>query len=222
MEKQPALLVATDIYKNYGDISVLKGVSLEVNKAEMVSIVGASGAGKSTLLYIVSSLEKADKGQILFQNQDISVLSNKQLAHYRNNQIGFVFQFHHLLPEFTALENVCIPAWIGQKPKKQVETKAMELLDFMGLADKKDKKPHSLSGGEQQRIAVARALINSPALIFADEPTGNLDSANAAALHHLFIKCRDTFQQSFLIVTHNESLAEMSNRTLQMKDGLII
>ena len=222
MEKQPALLVATDIYKNYGDISVLKGVSLEVNKAEMVSIVGASGAGKSTLLYIVSSLEKADKGQILFQNQDISALSNKQLANYRNNQIGFVFQFHHLLPEFTALENVCIPAWIGQKPKKQVETKAMELLDFMGLADKKDKKPHSLSGGEQQRIAVARALINSPALIFADEPTGNLDSANAAALHHLFIKCRDTFQQSFLIVTHNESLAEMSNRTLQMKDGLII
>ena len=222
MEKQPALLVATDIYKNYGDISVLKGVSLEVNKAEMVSIVGASGAGKSTLLYIVSSLEKADKGQILFQNQDISALSNKQLAHYRNNQIGFVFQFHHLLPEFTALENICIPAWIGQKPKKQVETKAMELLDFMGLADQKDKKPHSLSGGEQQRIAVARALINSPALIFADEPTGNLDSANAAALHHLFIKCRDTFQQSFLIVTHNESLAEMSNRTLHMKDGQII
>lgn len=222
MEKQPALLVATDIYKNYGNISVLKGVSLEVNKAEMVSIVGASGAGKSTLLYIVSSLEKADKGQILFQNQDISALSNKQLAHYRNNQIGFVFQFHHLLPEFTALENICIPAWIGQKPKKQVETKAMELLDFMGLADQKNKKPHSLSGGEQQRIAVARALINSPALIFADEPTGNLDSANAAALHHLFIKCRDTFQQSFLIVTHNESLAEMSNRTLYMKDGQII
>ena len=222
MEKQPALLVATDIYKNYGNISVLKGVSLEVNKAEMVSIVGASGAGKSTLLYIVSSLEKADKGQILFQNQDISALSNKQLAHYRNNQIGFVFQFHHLLPEFTALENICIPAWIGQKPKKQVEIKAMELLDFMGLADQKDKKPHSLSGGEQQRIAVARALINSPALIFADEPTGNLDSANAAALHHLFIKCRDTFQQSFLIVTHNESLAEMSNRTLHMKDGQIV
>jgi lipoprotein-releasing system ATP-binding protein len=222
MEKQPALLVATDIYKNYGNISVLKGVSLEVNKAEMVSIVGASGAGKSTLLYIVSSLEKADKGQILFQNQNISALSNKQLAHYRNNQIGFVFQFHHLLPEFTALENICIPAWIGQKPKKQVETKAMELLEFMGLADQKDKKPHSLSGGEQQRIAVARALINSPALIFADEPTGNLDSANAAALHHLFIKCRDTFQQSFLIVTHNESLAEMSNRTLHMKDGQIV
>ena len=222
MEKQPPLLVANDIFKKYGNISVLKGVSLEVNKAELVSIVGASGAGKSTLLYIVSGLEKADKGQILFQNQNINSLSNKQLAHYRNNQIGFVFQFHHLLPEFTALENVCIPAWIGQKPKKQVDTKAMELLDFMGLADKKDKKPHSLSGGEQQRIAVARALINSPALIFADEPTGNLDSANAAALHHLFIKCRDTFQQSFLIVTHNESLAEMSNRILHMKDGQII
>lgn len=222
MEKQPSLLVASDIYKNYGKISVLKGVSLEVNKAEMVSIVGASGAGKSTLLSIVSSLEKADKGQILFQNQDISKLSNKQLAHYRNTQIGFVFQFHHLLPEFTALENVCIPAWIGQKPKKQVETKAMDLLDFMGLADQKDKKPNSLSGGEQQRIAVARALINNPALIFADEPTGNLDSANASALHQLFIKCRDSFQQSFLIVTHNESLAEMSNRTLHMKDGQII
>ncbi|MGI9138345.1 MAG: ABC transporter ATP-binding protein [Sediminibacterium sp.] len=222
MEKQPALLVATDIYKNYGNISVLKGVSLEVNKAEMVSIVGASGAGKSTLLYIVSSLEKADKGQILFQNQNIGTLSNKQLSHYRNNQIGFVFQFHHLLPEFTALENICIPAWIGHKAKKQTEIKAMELLDFMGIADKKDKKPHSLSGGEQQRIAVARAMINHPAIIFADEPTGNLDSENAAALHHLFIKCRDSFQQSFLIVTHNESLAEMSNRTLHMKDGQII
>ena len=203
MEKQPALLVATDIYKNYGNISVLKGVSLEVNKAEMVSIVGASGAGKSTLLYIVSSLEKADKGQILFQNQDISALSNKQLAQYRNNQIGFVFQFHHLLPEFTALENVCIPAWIGQKPKTQVETKAMELLDFMGLADKKDKKPHSLSGGEQQRIAVARALINSPALIFADEPTGNLDSTNAAALHHLFIKCAHLTQSVSSIINRS-------------------
>ncbi len=222
MEKQPKLLVAQDIYKNYGNISVLKGVSLEVNRAEMVCIVGASGAGKSTLLYIVSSLEKADSGQILFENQDISLLSNKQLSNYRNNQIGFVFQFHHLLPEFTALENICIPAWIGHKPKKQVDTKAMELLDFMGLADKKDKKPNSLSGGEQQRIAVARALINSPSLIFADEPTGNLDSANATALHELFIQCRDTFNQSFLIVTHNESLAQMSNRTLHMKDGKII
>ena len=222
MEKQPKLLVAEDIYKNYGNISVLKGVSLEVNRAEMVCIVGASGAGKSTLLYIVSSLEKADSGQILFENQDISLLSNKQLSNDRNNQIGFVFQFHHLLPEFTALENICIPGWIGHKPKKQVDTKAMELLDFMGLADKKDKKPHSLSGGEQQRIAVARALINSPSLIFADEPTGNLDSANATALHELFIQCRDTFNQSFLIVTHNESLAQMSNRTLHMKDGKII
>ena len=201
MEKQPALLVATDIYKNYGNISVLKWVSLEVNKAEMVSIVGASGAGKSTLLYIVSSLEKADKGQILFQNQDISALSNKQLAHYRNNQIGFVFQFHHLLPEFTALENICIPAWIGQKPKKQVETKAMELLDFMGLADQKDKKPHSLSGGEQQRIAVARALINSPALIFADEPTGNLDSTTSYEIMDLFNELHHQ-GNTILMVTH--------------------
>jgi lipoprotein-releasing system ATP-binding protein len=222
MEKQPALLVATDIYKNYGNISVLKGVSLEVNKAEMVSIVGASGAGKSTLLYIVSSLEKADKGQILFQNQDISALSNKQLAHYRNNQIGFVFQFHHLLPEFTALENICIPGWIAKRAKKELDKKAMELLDFMGLADKASKKPNSLSGGEQQRVAVARALINDPHLIFADEPTGNLDSENAYALHELFIQLRDTMNQSFLIVTHNEDLADRCNRKLTMKDGKII
>ena len=222
MENQAKLLVAKDIWKNYGSISVLKGVSLEVSTSEVVSIVGASGAGKSTLLYIVSSLEKADKGELFFENQNISLLSNKQLSEYRNSKIGFVFQFHHLLPEFTALENICVPGWIGHKPKKEIATKALELLDFMGLADQKDKKPHSLSGGEQQRVAVARALINSPALIFADEPTGNLDSANAAALHELFIKLRDQFAQSFLIVTHNESLAAMSNRTLHMKDGQII
>ena len=219
MEKQPKLLVAQDIYKNYGNISVLKGVSLEVNRAEMVCIVGASGAGKSTLLYIVSSLEKADSGQILFENQDLSLLSNKQLSNYRNNQIGFVFQFHHLLPEFTAIENVSIPGWIAKMPSKQIQQKASELLDFMGLADKMDKKPHSLSGGEQQRVAVARALLNSPALIFADEPTGNLDSENANALHQLFIRLRNEMNQSFLIVTHNESLATMSNRSLTMKDG---
>ena len=222
MEKEAKLLVAKDIWKKYGSIPVLKGVSLEVAKSEVVSIVGASGAGKSTLLYIVSSLEKADKGQILFEHQDISLLSNKQLSEYRNSKIGFVFQFHHLLPEFTAIENICVPGWIGNKPKKQLTTKALELLDFMGLADHRDKKPHSLSGGEQQRVAVARALINNPALIFADEPTGNLDSANAASLHELFIKLRDQFEQSFLIVTHNEALASMSNRTLHMKDGLII
>lgn len=222
MEVQPKLLVANNLYKNYGNIPVLKGVSMEVKRAEMVSIVGASGAGKSTLLYLVSSLEKTDKGQILFENQDISLISANQLAHYRNTQIGFVFQFHHLLPEFTAIENISIPGWIGRKSKKHIQTRALELLDFMGMADQKDKKPHSLSGGEQQRIAVARALINQPAIIFADEPTGNLDSANAAALHQLFIKCRDTFQQSFLIVTHNELLAQMSNRILHMKDGQLI
>lgn len=222
MDKQPKLLMAKDIWKNYGPVSVLKGVSLEVSEGELVSIVGASGAGKSTLLYIVSSLEKADKGSLFFEEQNINQLSNKEISEYRNNKIGFVFQFHHLLPEFTALENVCIPGWIGKKSKSAINTKALELLDFMGLVDKKDKKPNSLSGGEQQRVAVARALINSPSLIFADEPTGNLDSVNAAALHELFVKCRNEFKQSFLIVTHNELLAEMSNRVLHMKDGQIV
>lgn len=222
MERQSPLLIAQDIWKNYGSIEVLKGVSLEVSKGEMVSIVGASGAGKSTLLYVVSTLEKADKGKVLFENQDLSALDSSSLAQFRNTRMGFVFQFHHLLPEFTAIENVCVPAWIGKRPAKEVNKKALELLDFMGLADKKDKKPHSLSGGEQQRVAVARALINSPSLVFADEPTGNLDSANATSLHELFIRLRNEYQQSFLIVTHNESLAQMSNRILQMKDGIIL
>ena len=222
MEAAPKLLVAKDIYKNYGAIPVLKGVSLEISKGELVSVVGASGAGKSTLLYVVSSLEKADKGSLFFEGQDIAQLSNKALAQYRNEHIGFVFQFHHLLPEFTALENICIPGWIGKKAKKQLEKKALELLDFMGLADKAAKKPNSLSGGEQQRIAVARALINDPHLIFADEPTGNLDSENAITLHELFIQLRDTMNQSFLIVTHNESLADRCNRKLTMKDGIIL
>jgi len=219
MEQTPNLLVAKDIWKQYGPVSVLKGVSLEVSRGELVSIVGPSGAGKSTLLYIVSSLEKADKGQVFFEGQDITQLSETDLAHYRNQKIGFVFQFHHLLPEFTAIENVSIPGWIAKMPSKQIHQKAQELLDFMGLADKIDKKPHSLSGGEQQRVAVARALLNSPALIFADEPTGNLDSENANALHQLFIRLRNEMNQSFLIVTHNESLATMSNRSLTMKDG---
>jgi len=222
MEAAPKLLVAKDIYKNYGAIPVLKGVSLEISKGELVSVVGASGAGKSTLLYVVSSLEKADKGSLFFEGQDIAQLSNKALAQYRNEHIGFVFQFHHLLPEFTALENICIPGWIGKKAKKQLEKKALELLDFMGLADKAAKKPNNLSGGEQQRIAVARALINDPHLIFADEPTGNLDSESAIALHELFIQLRDTMNQSFLIVTHNESLADRCNRKLTMKDGIIL
>jgi lipoprotein-releasing system ATP-binding protein len=222
MEAAPKLLVAKDLYKNYGPIPVLKGVSLEVSKGELVSIVGASGAGKSTLLYVASSLEKADKGSLFFEGQDIAQLNNKALAKYRNEHIGFVFQFHHLLPEFTAIENICIPGWIAKRAKKELDKKAMELLDFMGLADKASKKPNSLSGGEQQRVAVARALINDPHLIFADEPTGNLDSENAHALHELFIQLRDTMHQSFLIVTHNESLANMSNRKLIMKDGVIL
>ena len=219
MEQTPNLLVAKDIWKQYGPVSVLKGVSLEVSRGELVSIVGPSGAGKSTLLYIVSSLEKADKGQVFFEGNDITQLSETDLAHYRNQKIGFVFQFHHLLPEFTAIENVSIPGWIAKMPSKQIQQKASELLDFMGLSDKMNKKPHSLSGGEQQRVAVARALLNSPALIFADEPTGNLDSENANALHQLFIRLRNEMNQSFLIVTHNEALATMSNRSLTMKDG---
>ena len=222
MNQAQKLLEAKDIWKNYGPVPVLKGVSLELDKGELVSIVGASGAGKSTLLYIVSSLEKADKGQVHFNGQDLNALSSKQLASYRNHSIGFVFQFHHLLPEFTAIENVSIPGWIAKSSKKMVNNRAMELLDFMGLADKAQKKPHTLSGGEQQRVAVARALLNHPALIFADEPTGNLDSENAASLHELFIRLRDEMNQSFLIVTHNELLANMGNRKLQMKDGLFI
>ncbi len=222
MNQAQKLLEAKDIWKNYGPVPVLKGVSLELDKGELVSIVGASGAGKSTLLYIVSSLEKADKGQVHFNGQDLNALSSKQLASYRNHSIGFVFQFHHLLPEFTALENVSIPGWIAKSSKKMVNNRAMELLDFMGLADKAQKKPHTLSGGEQQRVAVARALLNHPTLIFADEPTGNLDSENAASLHELFIRLRDEMNQSFLIVTHNELLANMGNRKLQMKDGLFI
>ncbi len=219
MQQASKLLVAKDIWKKYGPVEVLKGVSLELDKGELVSIVGASGAGKSTLLYIVSSLETADKGEVAFNGQDITQLSNKQLAAHRNHSMGFVFQFHHLLPEFTALENVCIPGWIAKQAKKKINDRAIELLDFMGLADKASKKPNSLSGGEQQRVAVARALLNSPELIFADEPTGNLDSENASSLHELFIRLRNEMNQSFLIVTHNENLASMSNRTLQMKDG---
>ncbi|MEN9697458.1 MAG: Lipoprotein-releasing system ATP-binding protein LolD [Bacteroidota bacterium] len=222
MNQGQKLLIANKIWKNYGPVEVLKGVSLELEKGELVSIVGASGAGKSTLLYIVSSLEQADKGQVLFNGQDITSLSNKEQAHYRNHSIGFVFQFHHLLPEFTALENVSIPGWIAKQNKNKISDRAKSLLDFMGLGDKMHKKPHTLSGGEQQRVAVARALLNNPALIFADEPTGNLDSENAASLHALFIRLRDEMNQSFLVVTHNDTLANMSNRKLQMKDGVFI
>ena len=219
---EPKLLVAKDIWKQYGTVPVLKGVSLELSKGELVSIVGPSGAGKSTLLYIVSSLEKADKGQISFEGLAIDQMNNAALAQFRNTRIGFVFQFHHLLPEFTALENISIPGWIGKKDKKVVAKKAIDLLDFLGLADKQDKKPHQLSGGEQQRVAVARALINDPALIFADEPTGNLDSDNAHAMHQLFLRLKNELHQSFLIVTHNEALAQLSDRTLTMRDGKFV
>ena len=222
MEMQPKLLVAKDIWKQYGTVPVLKGVSLELSKGELVSIVGPSGAGKSTLLYIVSSLEKADKGQVIYEAVALDQLNNQQLAHFRNTRIGFVFQFHHLLPEFTAIENIAIPGWIGKQDKKTVAKKALELLYYLGLADKQDKKPHQLSGGEQQRIAVARALINQPAIIFADEPTGNLDSENAHAMHELFLRLKKEMNQSFLIVTHNEALAALSDRTLTMKDGLFV
>ena len=222
MEMQPKLLVAKDIWKQYGTVPVLKGVSLELSKGDLVSIVGPSGAGKSTLLYIVSSLEKADKGQVFYETVAIDQLNNQQLAHFRNTRIGFVFQFHHLLPEFTAIENIAIPGWIGKQDKKTVAKKALELLDYLGLADKQDKKPHQLSGGEQQRIAVARALINQPAIIFADEPTGNLDSENAHAMHELFLRLKKELNQSFLIVTHNDALAALSDRTLIMKDGIFV
>lgn len=222
MDKPSILLEAKDLWKQYGPVTVLKGVSLTLNKAEVVAIVGPSGAGKSTLLYIVSSLEKADKGEVWLEGKALSQLSNEALSLYRNSRMGFVFQFHHLLPEFTAIENISIPGWIGKRNKIEVAKKAMDLLDFMGLADKKDKKPHQLSGGEQQRIAVARALINDPQIIFADEPTGNLDSENANALHALFVQLKNTLNQSFLIVTHNEALASMSDRKLTMKDGLFV
>lgn len=216
------MLKAVDIRKKYGSLEVLKGVSLEVNKAEIVSIIGSSGAGKSTLLHILGTLDSADKGDIFLNDQPVHTLKGKKLAAFRNQNMGFVFQFHHLLPEFTALENVSIPGWIAGRKKKEVEEEALNLLDRLGLADKKDNKPQQLSGGQQQRVAVARALINKPEIVFADEPTGNLDSKNAKELHDLFVQLRDEFQQTFLIVTHNEELAALSDRVFHMKDGLII
>lgn len=215
------MLKAEDITKKYGSLQVLKGVSLEIQKGEIVSIVGSSGAGKSTLLHILGTLDKADGGRIWLEGERIDELNGKKLAAFRNKHIGFVFQFHHLLPEFTALENVSIPAWIAGQKKKEVRNRAMELLDILGLADRMENKPQELSGGEQQRVAVARALINQPSIVFADEPTGNLDSTHARELHELFVRLRKDFQQTFLIVTHNEELAGMSDRTLHMKDGLI-
>lgn len=216
------MLKAERIFKKYGHLEVLKGVSLEVNKGEIVSIVGSSGAGKSTLLHILGTLDTPDEGKIFLNDIALHVLKGKKLATFRNTHIGFVFQFHHLLPEFTALENVCIPGWIADRKKKEVKEDAIKLLSLLGLADKLENKPQALSGGEQQRVAVARALINKPQIVFADEPTGNLDSNNAKELHNLFVQLRNEFNQTFLIVTHNEELAAMSDRVLHMKDGMIV
>jgi lipoprotein-releasing system ATP-binding protein len=215
------MLTATGIFKQYDQLTVLKGVDISINTGEIVSIVGSSGAGKSTLLHILGTLDKADKGQIILNGQHLETLTGSKLAAFRNKNIGFVFQFHHLLPEFTALENVCIPGWIAGDKKKEVVIKATKLLTTLGLQDRLENKPQQLSGGEQQRVAVARALINSPSIVMADEPTGNLDSAKAKELHQLFIELRNTFNQTFLIVTHNEELAKMSDRVLMMKDGLM-
>ncbi|HEY8970538.1 MAG TPA: ABC transporter ATP-binding protein [Puia sp.] len=215
------MLTAKGIEKYYGNLWVLKGVNVHIQKGEIVSIVGPSGCGKSTLLHILGTLDVPAKGEVILQNERISELKGRQLADFRNQHIGFVFQFHHLLPEFSALENVCIPGWIAGTKKSAVEERATELLNVLGVGHRIDNKPGALSGGEQQRVAVARALINNPDIVFADEPTGNLDTANAKELHELFFHLRDKMNQTFLIVTHNEDLARMSDRVLHMKDGLI-
>ncbi|HZE86491.1 MAG TPA: ABC transporter ATP-binding protein [Puia sp.] len=216
------MLTAREIQKFYGNLWVLKGVDVDIRKGEIVSIVGPSGSGKSTLLHILGTLDEPGKGEVSLQGKKITDLKGKQLAAFRNRHIGFVFQFHHLLPEFSALENVCIPGWIAGRKKKEVEERAGELLNTLGVGHRMENKPNALSGGEQQRVAVARALINNPDIVFADEPTGNLDTANAKELHQLFFDLRDRFKQTFLIVTHNEELARMSDRVLHMRDGVIV
>lgn len=214
------MLKARQIVRKYGNLSVLKGIDLEINKGELVTIVGASGAGKSTLLHILGTLDRPDAGQVFINDTDVFALKEKDLAAFRNHTIGFVFQFHHLLPEFTALENVCIPAFIDTKSdEKEVKKRAGELLEMLGLKDRLANLPSQLSGGEQQRVAVARALINNPAIIFADEPSGNLDSRNAEDLHQLFFRLRNELGQTFVIVTHNEHLANLADRKLEMVDG---
>ncbi len=215
------MLVGKNIYKRYGALEVLRGVNLEITKGEVVAIVGPSGCGKSTLLHILGTLDKPDMGEIIINNTGLSALSGNKMAAFRNKHIGFVFQFHHLLPEFTALENVCIPGWLAGRGKTEVKDRAKQLLEMLGLGARIGNKPNQMSGGEQQRVAVARALINNPDIVFADEPTGNLDSANAKELHQLFFDLRKQFNQTFLIVTHNEELSQLSDRTLHMKDGRI-
>ena len=216
------MLKAQSINKSYGKLQILKGVDIEVKRGEIVTIVGASGAGNRSLLNILGTLDNPDSGQLFIDNVEVSKLNNKNLSAFRNQKIGFIFQFHHLLVEFNALENVCIPAFIAGVPKAEAEKRAKELLDMLGLSQRITHKPAELSGGEQQRVAVARALINKPALIFADEPSGNLDSVNALELHELFIKLRNDFNQTFVIVTHNQDLSDMSDRTVLMKDGMIV
>ncbi len=216
------MITGKNIHKRYGEVEVLKGVDVEISKGEVVAIAGPSGSGKSTLLHILGTLDRADTGLVEMNGTAVSSLTGKKLAAFRNKHIGFVFQFHHLLPEFSALENVCIPGWLAGRNKGEVKKEAERLLAMLNLSHRVENKPNQLSGGEQQRVAVARALINKPDIIFADEPTGNLDSANAKELHQLFFDLRDKFQQTFLIVTHNDELAQLSDRTLLMKDGKIV
>jgi len=213
------MLEGKGIIKHYGPLQVLKNIDLSIGQGEIVSIVGSSGAGKSTLLHILGTLDKPDGGEVFFEGHRIDQLQGKALAKFRNRHTGFVFQFHHLLPEFTALENICMPGWIAGSSNRELEKRANLLMDMLGIGAKAEDKPGTLSGGEQQRVAVARALINKPAIVFADEPTGNLDSANANALHNLFCSLRDELGQTFVIVTHNEELSAMSNRVLQLRDG---
>lgn len=216
------ILKALNIQKSYGKLPILKGIDLEVKRGEIVSIVGASGAGKSTLLHIIGTLDRPDTGSLFINNIDINSLNEKKLCEFRNSQIGFVFQSHNLLPEFSALENICIPSFIKGETKAYAEKKAFELLDILGIKERAHHKPNELSGGEQQRVSIARSLINNPSIILADEPSGNLDTENAATLHSLFFQLRDTMNQTFIIVTHNKELASISDRIIQIKDGTII
>lgn len=216
------MLQVTNIHKKYGSLQVLKGIDLEIGTGEVVSIVGASGAGKSTLLHILGTLDTADSGEVVFDGRNIARMGATEMARFRNRHIGFIFQFHNLLPEFTALENACLPGYLAGRPEKEVREQAEQLLSMLGLSHRLNHKPSEMSGGEQQRTAVARALINSPKIIFADEPSGNLDSKNAQELHDIFFRLRNEFNQTFVIVTHNEQLAGMADRTLVMKDGQIV